>query len=188
MLKDNPAFIEAFSGEGYKLYTPVQATEYHMSRHVEATKQSIYAAAGATVEVIQAHMDAIIERCNLAQDSKTFKTDCAALANALKYRTQYPIDANCAIRMGAILCFMEYEQDGKLISENPDKTEIFWLNKKERMADGDPDLWAFFLSMGIVSVPQWSNHLGILKAETYFSDRRKAIAALLPMNLQNLSH
>lgn len=191
MYLDNPSYqLMATQQAGditYRIYIPAQATEYHMSRHIEATKQSIYAGAGTNEDVIQAHMDAIIERCNMAVDSKTFKTDIAAIATALKYRTQYPVDQHCAIRMGCILSFMEYEKDGALISEAPDKTEFLWLKKKEDLAMTHPDLYSFFLTWGATNVQRWSPHLDTLKDQEYLRTRQTTLAAMLPKDLLALS-
>lgn len=188
MLKDNPQFTEAFCYDKYRFYIPTNIADYHMIRHVEASKQSIYASAGATPEVIKAHAKAIVERCNKQLNQETLRTDIAAIANALLYRTEYPVDHQAAIRMGAVLTFMEYEDEaGKTVSEDPNKCEIFWLQKKENMAFEHPDLYTFFLTLGLSSVKEWSPHLDTLKDAEYFLMRAESLRTMLPKDLLSLS-
>jgi hypothetical protein len=199
MFHNNPAYTLKHTEGIYRFYIPANDTEYHTSRHVEATRQATYAAAGANQEVINAHLDAIIGRCNMAMPMETRTTDIAQIAGALKYRTKYPVDAHCGIRMGAILSFMEYDETelvkvdnanppmevktGRVISEDPQKTEEFWLLKKEKLAFDHPALYSFFLTWGASNVPQWSQHLDSLAGKEYFLNRQETIRAMIPMDL-----
>lgn len=187
MFLNNPAYTLMESVDKYKIYIPSNETEYHMSRHVEATRQSIYAGAGANEEVINAHMEAIIDRCNMAMDLKTRTTDIAAIATALQYRTKYPVDQHCGVRMGCILSFLEVDEDGKLISEDPNTTEIFWLQKKEKLAFDYPNLYSFFLTWGATNVRKWSGHLDTLEDREYLRNRMETLRSILPKDLLNLS-
>lgn len=168
-----------------RFYVPVNpATGYHTSRYVEVLNQQIYANAGSTKETLQAVMEDIILRCNKQLEKETFRTDIASLANSILYRLKYPVDQHCAIRMGAILCFMEHDiiVDEKLTtySEDPDKCEIQWLQRKERLALTDPEAYAFFLQMGVANTPQYKEAYDTLNGSDYFLTRDRTIAELMP--------
>lgn len=180
MLKSNPQYEHQITVEGYSLYIPANTADYHMSRYVEATNQNIYSQSGANKDVLEVVMDEIILRCNDTSNIKTLRTDIASLANNIKYRLKYPVDEHCIIRMGAILSFLEYEEEGKLISENPDKAEIMWLNKKMDLAFKYPDLYAFFLSWGVSNTPSYREALDTLNSTDYFVKRKQAIASMMP--------
>lgn len=186
MLKNNPDFKEVFTHEQYRFYIPAEHTKYHTSRYLEANNQLIFAGAGATKDVITAHMEKIVEFCNLDRPPASFRTDVAAIANALIYRTKKPVDEKCSIRMGALLCFMEYEHDGGVTTEDPDTVKPFWLEKKMELAANSPDLYTFFLSWGISNIPQYKEALDTLKSEDYFQERREMIQSLL-VNLPQLA-
>lgn len=165
----------------YKIYTPINTADgYHTSRYVEAINQQIYSNAGATKETIQTIANEIILRANKQLDIETFRTDVALLAQNLLYRTSYPVDQHCAIRLGCILTFMEYEHEGKMITENPDKVEIFWQQKKETLAMNNPNAYAFFLQLGIANTPTYSSQSDILTDTDYFSKRDQTLNSLNP--------
>jgi len=42
----------------------------------------------------------MLELCNDEKNMKTLRTDVATLANNIKYRLSYPVDEDCALRMG----------------------------------------------------------------------------------------
>lgn len=147
--QDNQKYKEVYHStiHDIKLYMPEDvANGYHMSRYVAAGAQNIYAAGGATKELLTAMMDKMLELCNDEKSVKNLRTDVATLANNIKYRLKYPVDEDCALRMGAIYTFTE--------GENPDETEDFWTNKKVMWAKGDatqgiaadPELYSFFLA------------------------------------------
>lgn len=185
MLKDNPSFKEVFHSKVHdlKFYMPEDpANGYHMSRYVAAGAQNIYAAAGTTKELLEAMMDKMLELCNDEKSLKTLRTDVATLANNIKYRLRYPVDEDCAIRMGAIYTFIE--------GENPDLTEDHWTRRKMTLAKGDalqniapdPELYAFFLSIGLPYTPAWSGLSDTLNNSNYFSQRTEALNALMPQS------
>lgn len=177
-----------FECDQINLYVPTNTTTYHTSRLVEATRMNMYAASGATEEAIQQHLDAIIELCNQKGDIKTIRTDIGSIATALKARTKYPIDTHVAIRLGAILSFGALKKDGKEVTfEDPNKAEIFWLNKKIELAMEQPDLYTFFLSTGISSIPQYNNLLDTLNDMDYFVNRMKTLMGILPETHSRLS-
>lgn len=180
---DNPAYREVFHStvHNIRLYMPQDAANgYHMSRYVAAGAQNIYAAGGATKELLANMMDKMLELCNDEKSVKTLRTDIATLANNIKYRLRYPIDEDCALRMGAIYVFAE--------GEDADHTEDYWTARKVAWAKGDaaqnilPDaeLYAFFLSIGIPSTPAWKELSGTLTDSNYFKTRMDNLNGLQP--------
>lgn len=167
---------------GYKLYVPINTTDYHESRHIEANKYNLYAAAGLTNEALHGAMDNIIEICN-APNFKTGRTDIAAIANAIKYCTRYPVDEKCAIRVGCVLTFIEYTaEDGQLVVEDPEKPNYFFQQKKERLAEDFPEFFSFFLQLGVVNSPNYVMWLEALNDSEYLSKRREEMKRFLPHN------
>ena len=169
MLSANPAYKVAFSHDGINLYIPVEVTSYHKSREVAAMAQQIYSESGATPQVIKSIAEEALRICNTAQE-KQVRTDVGTLMNNLLYRLKYPVDEDCAIRMGAILCFME--------DEDPNKTEDFWTQKKIELAHKSPEAYAFFLTMGINNTPAYNNRLDISIDTDYFNNRREILRGL----------
>ncbi len=180
---NNPAYREVFYSNihNIKLYMPADAANgYHMSRYVAAGAQNIYASGGATKELLSAMMDKMLELCNDEKSIKNLRTDIATLANNIKYRLKYPIDEDCALRMGAIYTFVE--------GENPDMTDDYQTTRKVSWAKGDaaqnippdPDMYAFFLSIGIAFTPAWKDQSAILTDSNYFKARKDNLNGLQP--------
>lgn len=182
MFQNNAAYELVHQAGKYRVYTPVNFQDgYHMSRYVEAINQQIYSNAGATRDVLESIMDEILARCNKELHPDNFRTDIAALANNIKYRLKYPVDQHCAIRMGAILSFMEYEaQDGATISEQPDKMEFHWLQKKVQLAMDMPELYSFFLTWGISNTPRYREALDTSNEADFFLKRDETLRSLMP--------
>lgn len=187
MFHNNPAYTLAKEVDQYRIYIPTQETEYSTIRHVEATKQATYAAAGANEEVIQAHLQAILDRCNAANSFEGFKTDVTSITQALMYRTKYPVDQHCGVRMGCILSFLEYEEGEITHSEDPAKADFVWQQKKEQLAFKHQELYDFFLSWGAANVPKWSTHLDSLQEREYLLNRMTTLRSMLPSDLLSLS-
>lgn len=168
--------------DGVRLYRP-QSVEmgYHLSRYIQVQRQSLYASSGATPEVLQRAMDAILDLCNTNGDVGHRFTDIGGIANMVKYRLEYPVDEHCSIRVGCLLCFAEYEQNGVLVSENPDGVDAFFLEKKIDLAMSNPDAYAFFLTLGYSNIDSYKEHLNILEDEEYFRKRREVIRTLSKM-------
>lgn len=202
MFLNNPAYqlqqIVTTKEATYRIYIPVNTSDYHMIRHVEATKQATYAASGANAEVIQAHLNAILDRCNQAQSFDSFKTDITSITNALMFRTKYPVDQHCGVRMGCILSFLEVEENEtegitftdytppkevktgtRITSEDPNKADFIWQDRKEKLAFEHQELYTFFLTWGVTNVPQWSDHLNTLKDMEYLLNRRQTLLSIL---------
>ena len=183
MLAENPQYKEVFhsSVHNIRFYMPVDiANGYHMSRYVAAGAQNIYAAGGATKELLAAMMDKMLELCNDEKSVKTLRTDIATLANNIKYRLRYPVDEDCALRMGAIYTLVE--------GENPDAVDDYQTNRKLMLAKGDatqgilpdPELYRFFLTIGVPYTPAWSEQSAILSDTNYFNQRKELLNALMP--------
>jgi hypothetical protein len=183
MFANNLKYQEVFysSVHNTRFYMPADiATGYHLSRYVAAGAQNIYAASGATKDVLDSMMNKMLELCNDEKNLKTLRTDIATLANNIKYRVRYPVDEDCALRMGAIYSFAE--------GEDPDTTEDYHTRRKVALAKGDapqgiaadPALYAFFLSIGIPYTPAWSGLSSTLSDTSYFSQRAEALNAIQP--------
>lgn len=179
MFLNNPDFkLETTIADKYRIYTPSNVqTGYHMMRYVEASNQEIYNRAGATPDMLNQVMDAIIERCN-QPNFKNARTEIASLAQSIQYRTKYPVDQHCAVRMGCVLSFMEYEADGVTVSEDVNMVQPFWTDKKMKLAFEFPDAYSFFLSWGISSSASYRERLDTLTDLDYFNQRRQAISSL----------
>lgn len=196
MLRDNPKYQIAFHSEVHNcdFYIPAQDTEYHLSRYIAAQAQNIYSAAGITKELLHTFLSKMIEMCNDEKQIKTLRTDIAVLANNLLYRTKYPVDEDCALRMGAIYVFCE--------DENPDEVNDVFTKRKIDMCKGsthniatsdgksmdihvvksDPELYSFFLTMGIKSTAAWSGLDSPLTDMDYFKNRDEQLRTLLPQS------
>jgi len=173
--KDNPEYELAFTlkrGEQKPIlfYKVKSAGEYHISRMVAASAQNIYSASGITSDMLNSVMDHIIKMCNSKDIITTIKTDIAMLANQVKYRTKYPVDQDCAIRMGAIYTFME--------GEDPNKVVNLWTERKLTLALEHPELYAFFLHLGLASTPSYRELLAVLNDTEYFRNREITIHSL----------
>jgi hypothetical protein len=185
MFHENPKYREVFYSQVHdvRFYMPEDiANGYHMSRYVAAGAQNIYSSSGATKDLLGAMMDKMLELCNDEKNIKTLRTDVATLANNIKYRLSYPVDEDCALRMGAIYTFIE--------GEDADVTDDFWTRKKLRLAKGDvsqnikpdPELYAFFLSTGLPFTPAWKEQSVTSTDLNYFSKREEALNSLLPQS------
>lgn len=182
-MKDPNLYQVAFESKVHncKFYVPATDTSYHISRYLAAGAQNIFSGAGATREVLEAISNRVLEICNAdKKQADTWRSDISTLMNNIKYRLQYPIDELCAIRMGAIYCFME--------DEDPNETHDVHTRKKLAMAKGDelngtkadPDLYTFFLSMGVQSTESWKGYEAALEGTDYFQNRQETLTSLTP--------
>lgn len=159
---------------GIKLYAPVDPSGYHVSRFIEIQNQRIYAKMGCTSETLGAAIDQILEYCNSDKPVTSFRTDVGVLCNQIKYRMQFPLDHDLSIRLGALLCFME--------DENPDEAKSVWLDKKLHMASENPELYSFFLLMGVSQYKGLIELPDISSIEEYLRQRQEAIQSLKPLS------
>lgn len=161
---------------GISFYAPAQGSDYHMSRYVAAGAQNIYSASGITKELNEKILKQILSITNKERNSDTLKTDIGVLINNLLYRMRYPVDEDCALRMGAIYCFMEGEDPDKV---NPVTTERkIALCKGDGTTTHDPDLYTFFLTLGVMYTPAWKELDKDLINTDYFRNRREALNGL----------
>lgn len=172
--------VKTIAGTEYRIFIPAnEATGYHMQRWVKAQEHSIYANAGGNKEVFQAIAEAGIDICE-NQPKANVRTDNAALWNNILYRLRYPVDADAGIRMGAMLSFMEIvNADGSVTAEPAGDVQQWWLQKKEDLCRLDPDMYAFFLSLGIANLPVYKQLFDTSMDQEYFRKRMEAIAALM---------
>lgn len=172
----------------HKFYVPTNiATGYHHSRYVEAMHNDTYARSGATKEVIRTLAEEMITICNDELNKAKMRTDIALLANNLLYRTQNPIDQQCAIRQGALLCFLETTTTidpitPQVISEDPNIVKYEWQQRKEAMALADPDLYTFFLTLGYSNLETYDEALSTLLEEDYFNRRTLTLQTMQPLS------
>jgi len=188
-LSDNPAYQVAFTSQvhGIKLYTPRDITKYHTSRYIAAGAQNIFSDAGATKDFLHQMATQVKTWCNdTANKNDTLRSDVSTMMDNLLYRLKYPVDELCSLRMGALFCFME--------DENPDVVANFFTERKIMLATGnyeqrisaDPELYAFFLNMGIEATPVYKESFDISTATAYFSQRSQVLQSLLPDRLRNV--
>ncbi|ROI05460.1 hypothetical protein EGI16_03475 [Chryseobacterium sp. G0240] len=160
MYKDDPKFTMMFESkifningdrlkegdEPLRYYSLTNMSEYHMSRHLAASAQNMYSAAGITPTVINSICDQMIQAVN---DKKI--VDVAVLANNLKYRTKYPVDEHATLRMAMIYSIVE--------REDPDKCENHWTEWKLKRILDEPEAYSFFLPIGLELTPAYSEYL-----------------------------
>ena len=179
MFANNTDYQLAYTSKNnkYRFYVPTNiATGYHHSRYVEAMHNDIYARSGATKEVIRTLAEEMIIICNDELNKAKMRTDLSLLANNLLYRTQNPIDQHCAIRQGALLCFMETDE----ASEDPNTVKYDWQQRKEALALVDPDLYTFFLTLGYSNLEAYDKALSTLIDEDYFNNRAQVLQTMSP--------
>lgn len=203
MYSNNPAFKLEVEHNGVRIFTPIQGTEvYSTQRYIEAMNQNIFSQSGATRDVLETVMNEILQRCN-DDKNKSIRTEIGALVQSIIYRLAHPVDQHCAVRMGAILSFMEEDvqvskaiadpaDESKtiivsneppiIISEPQEKAEYLWIDKKMQLAFSDSKMYDFFLTWGIVNTPAYNERLDILKDSEYFVKRMEAITSLNPTN------
>lgn len=172
MYDDTSKYREVYNNHGIKLYEPLG--DYHMSRYVAAGAQNVYSSTGATKDFIIALATQVKQMCEDEQNKVQLRTDIGTLMNNLLYRTQYPVDEDCAIRMGAIYSLME--------GEDPDVVSAAMTEQKVKLAHKYPDLYTFFLTAGIVYTPGWNDINKDSLTTEYFQTRRQALSNLTPYN------
>lgn len=182
--KDNPKYKEVFESKvhGKKFYMPANLSDYHISRQIAANAQNIYSAAGGNKDVFGYLVDKILDLVNDEKDNKRLKSDIAIYCNNMKYRMSYPIDDECGIRMGAIYVFIE--------GEDPDNYSLAYTAQKELLAKGniqqgikpDPELYDFFLQVGIASTEAYKDLSEDLKDMEYLMNRKKVLESLMPQS------
>ncbi|HEU0227248.1 MAG TPA: hypothetical protein VFQ86_05900 [Arachidicoccus soli] len=182
---DNPDYKLAFESKvhGKKFYVPTNLSNYHISRQMAANAQNIYASSGATKDVLKYLVTKMLDIANDEKDLGMVRTDIGTLCNNILYRLQYPVDEDCGLRLGATYTFIE--------GEDPNIYSLAFTQQKELLARGDvrtgvqpdPDLYAFFLSMGIASMESYQDLSEDLKDMEYLVQREKILRSLTPQSL-----
>lgn len=185
IFKNNPEYKEAHvakvveHSEGrdfvrkVPVFIPTGVTQYHLSRLVAANAQNIYSTSGITKDLLVAMLKQVVTLCNdRKKPLDTVLTDIATLGNNLLYRTKYPLDELCAIRMGAIYSFIE--------GEDPNSVNPSYTQRKIDLAMEDADLYDFFLNMGAIHTPAYKTLLNHLQDSEYFKNRKITLQGLTP--------
>ena len=181
-LSNNPNYIKVYHSEVHNVdfYALSSGHDYHVSRLIAASAVDRFATAGITSELLKAIVTNIKDIVNTQNNANTLRTDIGTLCDNLLYRMAYPCDDNAAIRLGCIYTFIE--------GENPDVYSLQFTQQKERLAVGDPlrgiapdpDLYAFFLTLGINSMPAYQNLSEVLNDMDYLENRRTTLESLIP--------
>lgn len=179
----NPVFRELFhsSVHNARFYAPADGESgYHISRVVGAQSIDLYAQSGATREVLEAITKALETLFEDESSKAKIRTDGTLLVQNLRYRLKYPVDEDCMIRLGAVLTFMESDTYGTEAHDslNPRTTE-----QKVGMAKSDPDLYAFFLTLGATNMPAYKDFSDICLDPQYLNQRREVLRSLTPLHL-----
>lgn len=182
--ENNPDYKLAFESKvhGKKFYVPSNLSSYHISRQMAANAQNIYASSGATKEVLKYLVTKMLDIANDEKDLRRVRTDIGTLCNNILYRLQYPVDEECGLRLGATYVFIE--------GEDPDTYSLPYTQQKEELAKGniqkgikpDPDLYTFFLTMGIASMESYQDLSEDLKDMEYLMNREKILRTLMPQS------
>lgn len=175
MLANNPLYIQ-HEISGVKIYVPSDVTTgYHKSRELAMAAQERYSSGGISKQLLQAMCGKALEMINKQNALDTLRTDMSVLWNNLRARTEHPVDEYCAVRMGAIGCFVE--------GEDPDRVIEVWTNRKMAFAAEHPDIFTFFLNWGVALTPEYSSLLRGLSIQDYLTEREQMMQQMLPSSL-----
>lgn len=153
-----------------KFYTAIDPNNYHVSRYVAAGVQNIYAGAGTTKDYLNAITQQMLDIVNTGNKERII-SDMAVLVNNIRYRLQYPVDQDAAIRMGCIYIIHE--------DEDPDEVSAQWMQRKMEMVKDDPQLYEVFFQVGVTYTPSWIEALKNLgEMQTYLNRRSEALTSL----------
>lgn len=159
------------------VYTLKDVNKYHLSRFIEAQNQSILASCGMTKDKLKAIAEEIVRMCN-DSEAKKVRTDVGSLANLILYSIKYPVEQECALKVGCVLSFIE--------GEDPDKINSTYEQEKLKLARENPEAYTFFLSKGIANIPEYYEILST-SGGMDFSKRQETIMAMLPDSLRHMS-
>lgn len=182
MYKNNPKYKLAEEINGYRLYLPLNISDYHKSREVEAMVQNTYANSGITPEYLKSLCDEAIKMLENDPKNENLRANMLAVFNQIAYRTKYPVDGLCAVRMGAILTFIEWEDEDKTVTE-PEIITYPWIKKKIDLAldANNWELYNFFFHMGFRNTEAYLNHLEVLNDPVYLEKRNEIIQSFYPL-------
>ncbi|MFA9214719.1 MAG: hypothetical protein ACEQSR_12880 [Candidatus Methylacidiphilales bacterium] len=165
MSKANDTKFElAIEKNGVKFYNLKNKTEYHVSRYLAAAGQERYSLMGITPELMFDIEEKILEA------TKEAKWDeIAVWVHNLRARRENPVDELCAIRMALIYHFLEEEDD--------QKTESHYTDIKLQYVMDDPELFSFFLPIGLQFTPSYQQFYEQITPT--FLEQRKGILKML---------
>lgn len=183
-LSTDPRYVKSYTSAIHNLsiYTPSDSTDYHMSRYVAAGAQEIYSSCGATKELTGKMYQEMKRICDEAHSNKDLSgyMKINTLLDNLLYRHAYPVDELCALRMGAILSFLPDEDPESIYDANTRRKVALALGDPANNIVGDPELYAFFLTVGVVHTPAYTGLLDTLIASDYLERREVALRSLTP--------
>ena len=156
-------------------YTAIDPNGYHLSRYIAAGVQNIYSGAGSTKEYLEAITEQMLEIINTGNKGKII-SDLSVLVNNIRYRLSSPVDADAAIRMGAIYVLHE--------DEPTDEVNAGWTSKKMKMVLDDRELYELFFSEGVKYTPSWIEALSDSEEMSLYLKRREQALASLSIPLQ----
>lgn len=170
--ENNPKYLLVCKDkQGNSYYCNANSSEIHLSRYVAAQAQLIYSESGATKDVLTAIVNQMLDIVNEEKtNNKRLKSDIAVLCNNILYRTKYPVDEDCILRMGAIYTYMD--------GEDPDKCEEVFISRKIALAKEDSELYTFFIHMGHASTPRYKELLPASDVSDYLTQRAKTLETL----------
>lgn len=171
---NNPEYIPHDIG-GHVFYTPSETTSYHKSREMAMQAQDIFSRCGISREVLQSFVKELLERAN-GSPVASLRTDVGVIANNLQYRLNNISDSECALKMGAIACFIE--------GENPDTVHEAWTQKKIALARSNTDVFDFFFHLGVACTPEYATHLRGLMIRGYLETREETLRGLTLQSTQ----
>lgn len=166
----NINFKQVYQDPDITLYMPVDITSFHKSREMAMQAQERYSNAGISKENLKALADSAIEQLNNELNKDKLRTNMTVLWNNILARMQFPVDEHCAVRMGAIATLMPDEPE-HYMNDN-------YTAHKMRLALQNPNLYAFFLNMGVAFTPEYTAVLRTLSVEEYLMKRNSLLAGM----------
>lgn len=181
--KNNPLLREVFHSKVHdvKFYAPAEDGKYHTSRYIAAGHQNIYSASGVTKDFIDNWSEKFLDIVNSENNKDRLRTDAAVMLNNLRYRLKYPVDEDCGLRMGAIYAIAQDEPFEMLENLHTDrKVKLARGSASEKIAP-DPELYTFFLTLGIEFTASWQEYKADIIGTPYFQKRMETLNSLTPL-------
>lgn len=157
----------------HSFYKPKETTNYHKSRELAMSGQDQFSRSGISPDVLQAFAQELLDHSNKPATKDTFRSTVAVIATNILLRLRNPVDELCAIRMGAIAMIHA--------DEDPDKCTQGWIKRKMELAHENPNIFDFFLQMGIAFTPEYGSLLRTITAEDYLTNRNQQLQLVQPI-------
>ncbi len=171
--KQHPDYEVAFTCGEHVFYKPIDITSYHKSRELAMAAQDQFSRSGIDPDTLQAFAQQLLDEANNTAQKDRLRSNVSVIATNLLLRLRNPVDELCAIRMGAIAMIHA--------DEYPDVCNYAWLKRKMDLAQQHPDVYAFFLQMGLAFTPEYGNLLRGLTAEEYLTNREQQLKLAVPI-------